>query len=206
MTVRVADMGRGPGIVLSCLVAALLTACAGGGPEPPDHHFRLVAEAPAPLASPALPGNLLVKRFSADGLLAQRPVVYAKAQSPQALYQYNYHFWADAPTVMLQELVARVLRKARVAEQVTTPAHGVTSTHVLVGRIERFEHLVGDAPAVVVALELGVFHSQRRELVWLRSYAEELPVGAPGVGPAVMVMNDALSRILSRFVSDLALL
>lgn len=197
-------MRRGLRSLLAAVATAALGGCAGGEVEPPDRHYRLLIDTPPALEMPALPGVLLVKRFTADGLIAQRAVVYARAPSPGALFQYNYHFWAETPTVMLQELVARALRAARVAQQVTTPAHGVTSSHVLVGRIERLEHLLGDAPAVAVALELAVFDGERRELVWLARYAEELPVGAPGVGPAVRVAGVALSRILARFVADLA--
>jgi len=199
----VAEVRALPGIVLFSLTMWLLAGCAVG-PEPVDHHFRLIAEPPAALSAPALPGTLMVKRFSADGLLGQRPVVFAKATSPQTLHQYNYHFWADAPTVMLQELVAKVLRSAGVADQVTTPAHGGGAEHVLVGRIERLEHLVGETPAVIVALELGVYHGARRELVWLRSYVDQRPVGAAGVAAAASAMSDATSRILSRFLKDLA--
>ena len=93
--------------LLAIPLALLLAAC-GSAPTPVDHHFRLIAASPDRLGAPVLDGALLVKRFSADGLLAQRPVVYAKRTTPQALYQYNYNFWVDTPTVMLQELTARM--------------------------------------------------------------------------------------------------
>jgi len=100
-------------------------------------------------------------------------------------------------------VAATVLRAARVAHQVVTPAHGAHADHALSGRIVRLEHLVGALPMVVVELELAVFDDVRHELEVLRAYREELPVGAPGVAPAVAVMSDALTRILARFIADL---
>lgn len=190
-------------LLAGTLALSLVSGCAGP-PAPEDHHFRLVPETPAALSAPVLDGPLRVKRFTADGLLAQRPLVYAKSSSPQALQQYNYHFWADVPTVMVQELVVRALRDARVSAQVTTPAHGVDADYELVGRIDRLEHVLGESPSVSVALEFGIVHPGRRELVWLRSYVVERPVDGPGVAAAVNAMSLALSDILSRVVDDLA--
>lgn len=193
-------MGRVAAVFV--VVALLLVACAEV-PLQEERYFRLDASAPMPLARPALAGTLVVKRFAAEGLLGQRALVYADVDAPQALYQYNYHFWTDAPTAMLQQVTATVLRAAGVAQQVVTPAYGAHADHVLSGRIVRLEHLVGASPMVVVNLELAVLDDSRHELELLRAYRLELPVGAPGVAPAVAVMGDALTQILARFIADI---
>jgi len=192
-----------PGLGLIACVAALLGACAQQ-PVPAERYFRLLAASPPRLAAPALDGTLVVKRPLAGGLLAQRPLVYASTAAPRALSRYHYRLWADAPPAMLQQLVVRALREAGVARQVVTPGHGVRADYVLSARLLRLEHLVGDAPAVAVALELSVIGEAGHELLWLHGYEERLPVATPGLEAAVAAMDEALSRILARFVADLA--
>lgn len=188
--------------------AAVAVALWSGGcaqaPLPEDQYFRLHAAAPPALGAPRLPGALVVKRFAADGLLSQRALVYARSDAPQALYQYHYHLWADTPTAMLQQVFAGALREARVADQVVTPSMGVGAGHALAGRIVRLEHLLGEPAGVVVELELAVFDDRAHELIMLRTYRLQLDVPGPGVGAAVSAMNDALTRIVARFVADLA--
>ena len=97
-------------------IALTLAGCAEVAVVP-DRHYRLLHDAPsAQPAEPALDGTLLVKRFRADGVLAQRPIVWADASSPRELQQYHYHFWNDPPPLLVQELVVDVLRAGRAAD------------------------------------------------------------------------------------------
>jgi ABC-type uncharacterized transport system auxiliary subunit len=179
-----------------------LCACASA-PAPEDRYFRLIAPELEARAEPRLEGSLLVKRFSGDGLLAQRAVAYADSAAPQALFQYHYQSWSDPPTALLQQLSVDLLRAAGVARMVVTPAHGVVPDYVLVGRIRRLEHLVGESPAVAVALELGLSRESDRRVLLLRSYERVLAVERPGVGAAVAAMNRAVNEVLRQFVADL---
>jgi ABC-type uncharacterized transport system auxiliary subunit len=186
----------------AALVVLWLGGCAQA-PVPEDQYFRLHARTPPALAAPRLPGTLVVKRFAADALLSQRALVYVRSDAPQALYQYHYHLWAETPTAMLQQVFAGALRDAQVADQVVTPSLGVDAEHALAGRIVRLEHLVGEPASVAVELELAVFDDRRHELVMMRTYSLQLDVPGPDVEAAVAAMNDALTRIVARFVSDL---
>lgn len=184
------------------LLVVVLAGCAQA-PVPPDRFYRLLPTSPQALEQPALPGTLLVKRFSADGVLAQRAMVYADAAAPGVLYQYHYHFWADAPTALLQAVTVEALRAARVAREVVTPELAVDAQYVLVGRVRRLEHLLGDASAAAVSLELIITGDDREAPLLLRDYQLTLPVAGSEVGLAVHAMSEAVGRILAQFVAAL---
>jgi len=192
-------MTRVPAGLLLCLA---LAGCAQA-PVPPDRFYRLLPPAPPALDRPALPGTLLVKRFSADGVLAQRAMVHADAAAPGVLYQYHYHFWADAPTALLQAVTVQALRAARVAREVVTPELGVDARYELVGRVRRLEHLLGDAPAAAVSLELIITSAEREAPLVVGDYQLTLPVADASVDTAVDAMSEAVGRILAQFVSSL---
>jgi ABC-type uncharacterized transport system auxiliary subunit len=179
-----------------------LVGCAQA-PVPADRYYRLLPPTPRALERPALPGTLLVRRFAADGLLGQRALVYAERAAPGVLYQYRYHFWADAPGVLLQDLTVQALRAARVAHEVVTPDHDVAARYVLVGRVRRLEHLLGDAPAVTVSLELVITGADREAPIVLGDHQLTLPLDAPDVDAAVHAMSEAVAQILAEFIARL---
>lgn len=188
---------------LSCLaLCAALAGCAQA-PVPADRFYRLLPPAPQVLERPVLPGTLLVKRLSADGLLGQRPILYAESAAPGVLYQYHYHFWADAPPAMLQAVIVQALRAAKVAREVVTPEHGVDAQYVLVGRVRRLEHLLGDAPAVAVSLELAITSGERDAPLVLSDHDLTIGVADAGVDTAASALSEAVGRILSEFMSRL---
>ena len=88
----------------SLLLASLLllTACAGSQPVPRDHFYRLLLDPPTRLAQPPLPGTLEVGRFRADGLTADRPLIYTQSSAPQEVQVYHYHQWIEPPATLLQ--------------------------------------------------------------------------------------------------------
>lgn len=184
------------------LLAIALAGCAQA-PVPADRFYRLLPPAPRALERPALPGTLLVKRFSADGLLGQRAVVYADVAAPGVLYQYRYHFWADAPNSLLQDLTVQALRAARVAREVVTPELGVDARYVLFGRVRRLEHLLGDSPAVAVSLELGITGADHDVPIVLEDHQITLPLAESGVDAAVQAMSEAVRQILDEFIAGL---
>ena len=184
------------------LLGVLWLAGCGSSPVPPDRHFRLIVPEARRPAAPLLEGSLLVKRFSGDGLLAQRALAWARSEAPQALSQYHYQFWSDPPTALLQRFTVDLLRADGFAGRVVMPEHGVTPDYVLVGRIRRLEQLVGEAPAVAVALELGLSRSADRRVLLLRSYERLVPLAGGDVDVAVNAMNAAVVELLRRFQSD----
>lgn len=184
------------------MLAIALAGCAQA-PVPADRYYRLLPPAPRALERPALPGTLVVKRFSADGLLAQRALVYVDRAAPGVLYQYRYHFWADAPTSLLQDLTVQALRAARVAREVVTPELGVDARYALSGRVRRLEHLLSDAPAVAVSLELAIIGADSGAPIVLADRQLILPLAEPGVDAAVHAISEAVGRILDEFIAGL---
>ena len=136
--------------------AALLAACSQP-PVPQDHYYRLQVALPGTaLASPRLPGVLEIPRFSAEGLMAGRPIVFSEATDPAEVNAYYYHFWLEPPGVMLRDQLVAYLRAAGVARTVVTPELRLEPDFVLTAKIKRIEQVRGASPKVVIALDVAV--------------------------------------------------
>jgi len=186
------------------LVAALLGAGCAQEPVPPDLNYRLLHAADAvPRAEPVLDGTLMVARFRADGVLAERPLAWVGAAAPRALRQHHYHFWNSPPPQMLQDFAAEVLRARGVAARVLVAGAGVEADFAIAGRVRHLEQTVGGEGEVVVSLELALYREEPRRLLLLQRYDVRLAPAAPGIDAAVAAINDAVLTILDRFVADL---
>lgn len=183
--------------------AALLAACSQP-PVPQDHYYRLqVASPPAVLAAPRLPGVLEVPRFSAEGLMAGRPIVFSEAAAPTEVNAYYYHFWLEPPGVMLRDQLITYLRAAGVAKTVVTPELRLEPDFVLTAKIKRIEQVRGSSPKVVVALDVAVNSQKDDRLVMLKTYEVEKATADSGIAAAVEAMGGVLTTIYARLVADL---
>ena len=188
---------------LALAAGVALAGCGGQVRTPEDRNYRLVAPAAAPVSAGAiLDGPVLVKRFMAAGILAERALVWASADRPEVLQQYHYRFWSEPPPVLLQELTVDVLREAGLAPEVVTPRHGVEVAYTVSGRIRRLEHLVGAAPAIAVSVELSLFDNLAYRMRVLDTYTVNKPLAADDPDAAVKAINDALIEILARFLAE----
>jgi len=190
--------------VAPLLLALLLAGCATAEAPPPDSFYRLELEDPGRrYGTPLLDGALEVARLDADGLLAQRPVIYRT--SGPALRQYNYHYWAEAPALMLQDAFVAALRTAGAAARVVTPALRQIPDYRLVGKVKRLQYEPEAQPPVVkVALELGVVRDRDGRLLLLETYRAERRTAQPTVAGAVTAFQAALTDLAARFLDDLA--
>lgn len=188
-------------------LAVLLVTALGGcaQPEvPPEHYYRLSAPQPARrFDAPLLDGVLVVPRFVSDGVLSERPLVYAVSTSPDELRQYHYHSWSDAPGRMLQVLMVDYLRRAGVADRVVTPDLRVAAEYTLVGRIKRLEQVRSSQAAVVLELEIALESSRGDGVLMLRDYVARAPARDDTVPGAVSALNAALADICARLLADL---
>ena len=185
------------------VVASGLGGC-GQANVPEERFYRLEVPVHSTAGVVRLPGVLVVQRFTADGLTAQRPLVYGTLDAPHELRQYNYHFWADTPTRMLQELTVDVLRGAGLANQVLTPELRALADYELTGKIKRLEHLRGEASMVTVRLELALSRIDGNQLVWLEDLSAEHPTEDDSVASATRAMGGALSEIYQAALRGLA--
>lgn len=183
--------------------AAILSAGCTQDPVPQDSFYRLSGPSDVqPAPAPVLSGVLEVARFRADGLVAGRSLVYSRADVPQRLNEYNYHFWVEPPTVMLQDRLIAFARDARLAATVVTPEMRVEPEYMLSGRIQRFEQVIGAQPQAVLSMEIGL-HTGDGRLVLLESYAHVEPAADTSVPATIVAFDRALAAILARLADDL---
>jgi uncharacterized lipoprotein YmbA len=179
-------------------VAVLVTAC--GAPPKKDTFYRLPDAGPAAAADTAHGGPLLhVPPFSANGLVSERALVYARADGT-SLEQYNYHFWVDSPRLMLQQALSAALASGLDARVVAEPMAGAYSVR---GRIERLERAAGKGPVARVELGLAVHAPAGGPAVFSRSYARALDPMDESVAASAAALGKASQDILAQFVSEL---
>jgi len=184
-------------------LTVVLAACAQD-PIPQDNFYRLGSPAAVAPAAAPLPGTLEIERFRAEGLGAGRAIVYSRADQPLRLNEYNYHFWAEPPAVLLQEQLVAYARAARLAERVVTPEMRIEAQQVLTGRIVRLEQVLGPQPQAIVSLEIALRQLGSDRPPLLATYERAEPAADASVGAAVAAVDRALNHIFSRFVADAA--
>ena len=185
-------------------VAGLLSACAAPPPVPEDAFYRLSPRADSPVApQPLLEGAVEVGRFAAAGSLGNRPLLFSKPGS-NAVSEYHYHFWIEAPPMLLQSALVSYLRSAGVAEQVVTPDMRVRPDYTVQGRLMRLETITGPTPSGVAEFELSLRRERDGKLLVLGEYRADVPSGANGVGTDAAAIEKAVDKAFAAFVADIA--
>ncbi len=183
-------------------IILLLSGCFGGQSSP-DYFYRLNVAAPETHLDPSpLQGTLQVTRPWADALTSERHLVYRKDNNISQLNHHAYHRWIDSPTLLLQQEITRYLRKAGLAQQVVTPEMRTKADYALSCRIARLERVLDHSPRVILELELGITSMKDRRTLLLRNYREEYPTTNLEVASSINAYNQALAKILHRFISD----
>ncbi len=191
------------GRALTLGLVLLLGACFGGA-APSDSFYRLEVPAPAALPAPPLQGVVEVGRFAAEGLTAERALLYSYRDKPDQLSRYGYHLWVEPPAVLLQGQMVRLLRQAQAAPAVVTADLRVPSDFRIEGRLHRFEQVVGPPSGVVVDLDVSLIRPRTGELLLQRGYHVEKPTSGDQPAEAVQAYQAAVSEIFGRFLADLA--
>lgn len=197
-------IGRYKHLASVVAIVVLIAGCASQAPVPEDKFYRLQAvTSSAPLSAAKFSGTLEVERFSADGLTAGRPIVYANASAPNQLLEYHYHFWTQPPTVMLRDELVTYLRAAKIADNVVTPEMRLEPEYIMTGRIRKLEQIIASPNATRIELEIAVRRPTTGKLVFLKSYAHEAEQTGGGVTAAVEALNKGLNIIYSDLLADL---
>ena len=185
------------------LVAFLVIgSCASAPPVPADKFYRL----PDPVnisPGPALTdGVIRVERFEADGVHGERAVVFSDDGQGVSLQQHHYHFWADAPPLMLQHQLISYLRAAGAADIVV---HKPSSEAALIvsGRIKRFERdLSGSAAVARIVLELSIEANDARVPLLIKDYEASVTAASDTLPASVTAFAQGISEIFAAFLID----
>lgn len=136
-------MSRVPAWGSLILCAALALSACGNVPGVPDHtYFRMppVATLP-PSPQPVFVTPIVVGLFAADGLYADRALVYATNPEATELRQYHYQLWTDPPTRLLQRRLKIELRDTGIAPLVTDELAASQAAIRISGQVLRFERV-----------------------------------------------------------------
>jgi ABC-type uncharacterized transport system auxiliary subunit len=194
-------------VLLAYLAVVGLPGCAIR-PLPATRFYRLVAPPPEPAAArePRLPGILVVERFAADDLLAERPILYSNGTGLE-LHQHRYHHWVEPPTDMLQQQLVGYLQAIGAAATVTTPEARVSPDFVLRGRLNRFERIVdvtgGTAVRVCIETRVSLTRVADRRLLWSDRYRVELPASDAAVPASVAAFDRGLDELLAHVAAGI---
>jgi len=190
-------------LLFTGLAAVLLSACAVPPPAPEDAFYRLSPRAAEPLAAaPVLKGTVEVDRFAAAGSLANRPLLFLEPGSG-AVSEYHYHFWIEAPPILLQNALVSYLRSTGIAERVVTPEMRVRPDYTVRGRLMRLETVLGENAIGVAEIELSLRRESDGELLVLGEYRAEIPSGPNGVKTDVSAIEKAVNKAFEDFVADI---
>lgn len=180
------------------MAVGLVSACAAPAPAPDDKFYRLDVRAAQP-GDVVLDGVVEINRFVASGSLANRPLLYAQPGS-NAVSEYHYHFWMEAPPILLQSAMVSYLRSTQVAKRVVMPEMRVQPDYTVMGRILRLETVRGEKPLGAVTFELTLRREADGELLVLGEYRAEVSSGANGLQTDVAAIERAVNDAFTRFV------
>ncbi|WP_297526502.1 ABC-type transport auxiliary lipoprotein family protein [Thiohalobacter sp.] len=133
------------GSLLLLVCAWLLTACGGGAVAPETRYYRLDPELPA--ADPALAAlpAVVVERFTASPLYRGRELVHGEADRPLALVRHHYHYWHEAPPLMLARAQVHWLRAAGLEARLA--GEGAPARYRVQGHIAALDQIYDGAQA-----------------------------------------------------------
>ncbi|MBL4693405.1 MAG: membrane integrity-associated transporter subunit PqiC [Magnetovibrio sp.] len=183
------------------LALGLLSACGTPSPVPEDAFYRISPSVDT-VGQQALEGIVEVGRFAASGSLGNRPLLMSSRDS-NAVSEYHYHFWIEAPPILLQSALVSALRASKVAKTVVTPEMRVTPEFTVTGRVLRLETIRGQSPAGLVSLELSLRREKDGKLLVLQEYTAEVDADRDNVVAAAAALEKAVSQVFSNFIYDI---
>ena len=188
-------------IVVCTLAVLSLVGCTTAPPAPTDSYYRLTPEQLGAPKKLGLPVSLQVRRFTADGLLRERALLYSDDAGHRVLKQHSYHFWMDAPARLLTDYW-----RARLGDPRPTLARANGGgRHVLHGRVRRMERLVHkDGVEIALGIELWVLDRITGTDIIRRRYDVIERAASDQVVDSVKAYEAALQTVSAQFVADVA--
>jgi cholesterol transport system auxiliary component len=130
-------------LAIALLGAAFALGGCGNVPGVPDHtYFRMSTPQALPRSDkPLFVNPIVVGLFEANGLYADRALVYALDPQADELRQYHYQLWTDPPTRLLQRRLQIELRESGIAPLVIDALAASIGAVRISGEILRFERV-----------------------------------------------------------------
>jgi len=184
-------------------IAALLASCMTSPPAPTENYYRLRPNQSVATGVTHQPMTIQVRRFTADGMLRERAMLYSDDDGHRVLKQHAYHYWMDAPASLLHDYWS-----ARLQVTGATPVgQSIKTDFALHGRLRRMERLLGDGEVeIALNVELSLRATATGAEVLQRNYEVIQRASSDRVLDSVKAFETALQTIHSRFVADLAAL
>jgi ABC-type uncharacterized transport system auxiliary subunit len=187
---------------LGCALLALAASgCAGSPPPPADSFHRLAVPPPAVRPAVLLAGVVEVERLRASDLLRGRALVLASADQPDVLRRSTYHYWVDAPPVLLQDALVAWLRAGRLAERAVTAETGDQAQWSVAGRVQRFERRSDGQTSV--ALELSLRRGREPDLLVQGVYEASRKADGDSMEAAVEALGAATGAAFTAFATEI---
>lgn len=181
-----------PRKLLALSLLALLVGCAA--PEvPKEQYFRLIAApAEAPVSKP-LDGILEVPAFDAEGVLAERPLLFT-ADGGHKLEQRNYAYWTNSPPQMLRDQLVTYLRSAHIATEVVPSELRVDAKYVVRGKLRRLEQ-TANPNGGVIEVEVALLDEDTDRLITSKVFLAKEPATSGSIDDAVAALNSGMNQI-----------
>jgi len=185
------------------LTIGLTAGCGGGIPK--THYYVLDLPAPAPAASTpssSSPFTAMVLPFRAPEPLDQDRIVYSS--SAVELNFYDYHRWAERPTILLTSALADHLRASHLFSSVSIFDGRTNADYMIRGRLQRLQEVDAEGGVTVrVQMAADALDARTNRVVWSAEASHSAQVHTPDVSAVVAEMSRGAEVCLGKITSDL---
>lgn len=191
---------------LALIASALLVVACGHVANVPDHsYFRMPKPRVLPVSDEqAFDKPIVVGLFAADGLYADRALVYAVDVEARELRQYHYQLWTDPPTRLLQRRLLVELREAAIAPLVTDELAASQEASRISGVILRFDRVPTPQGGFLAAVALKLRADRPDGTPFIDEvYRADVPADGKSLGATVDALAEAVDDIFAEFHRDL---
>ena len=192
--------------LVSMLLAGMLLGGCGNVPGVPDHsYFRMSRPQELPRsANQDFDVPIVVGLFAADGLYADRALVYALDPDARELRQYHYQLWTDPPTRILQRRLLFALREAGIAPLVIDELAASQAAVRISGVILRFERVPTLQGGFVASVVLKLRADRADGTPYFDEvYRAEVAAEGKALTASVDALGRAVDQIFAEFHADL---
>ncbi|HQV49171.1 MAG TPA: ABC-type transport auxiliary lipoprotein family protein, partial [Dokdonella sp.] len=147
---------------------------------------------------------IVVNLFAADGLYADRALIYALDPEARELRQYHYQLWTDPPTRQLQRRLKRMLDAASISPLVIDALPASQAALRISGTILRFERVPAPDGGSIASVALRMRVDRPDGTPQLDEiYHADAPAADSRLISTVDALSVAVDEIFASFHGDL---